>query len=154
MWHVWIMIEKLKLKVALTRDIKGHKKVFCCCTRIKTINKKMWHVTKTGRWGSSPTCSLNIWYVLWLKVHQQDAAFMSAMPLILSSGYSHTASVVCTSRTSDGWMNSTSNSCSSKGLLIPFAPVCSVRRLLLYMYCVKYFYQPFFHLLVGWAVTK
>lgn len=55
MWHVWIMLEKLKLRVALIRDIKDHKKVFCSYTRIKTINKKMWNVAKTGRWGSSPT---------------------------------------------------------------------------------------------------
>lgn len=43
-----------------------------------------------------------------------------------------------------GWMNSTFNSCSSKGLLIPFAPVCSVtgRVLLLYVLC-KVFLSTF-----------
>lgn len=50
------MLGKMKLRVALARDIKGHKKIFYCYTRINKINK-MWSVTKTGRWfsGSSLT---------------------------------------------------------------------------------------------------
>lgn len=50
------MLGKMKLRVALARDIKGHKKIFYCYTRINKINK-MWSVTKTVRWfsGSSLT---------------------------------------------------------------------------------------------------